>query len=104
MNHTVNQRLREMGVRMALGATPRDVFLLVMKDAMKLATIGILIGLVGTFLLTRIMSAQFYEISPSDPITLFGASFVLLLIAALATFLPAWKAKRVEPVTALRYQ
>ncbi|MEP6911373.1 MAG: ABC transporter permease [bacterium] len=104
MNHTVNQRLREMGIRMALGATPRDVFLLVMKDAMKLAAIGILIGLVGTFLLTRIMSTQFYEISPSDPITLFGASFILLVIAALATFLPAWKAKRVEPVTALRYQ
>lgn len=104
MNHTVNQRLREMGIRMALGATARDVFLLVMKDAMKLAAIGILIGLVGTFLLTRVMSTQFYEISPSDPITLFGASFMLLLIAALATFLPAWKATRVEPVSALRYQ
>ena len=104
MNHTVNQRLREMGIRMALGATARDVFLLVMKDVMKLAAIGIAIGLFGTFLLTRIMSTQFYEISPSDPITLFGASVILLLIAALATFLPAWKATRVEPVSALRYQ
>ncbi|HSE19511.1 MAG TPA: ABC transporter permease [Pyrinomonadaceae bacterium] len=104
MNHSVNQRLREMGIRMALGATARDVFLLVMKEAMQLAAIGIVIGLFGTFLLTRIMSTQFYEISPSDPITLVGASFILLVIAALATFLPAWKATRVEPVTALRYQ
>jgi len=104
MNHSVNQRIREMGIRMALGATSRDVFLLVMKDAMKLAAIGVLIGLVGTFALTRIMSTQFYEISPSDPITLFGASFILLVIAALATFLPAWKATKVEPVSALRYQ
>jgi putative ABC transport system permease protein len=104
MNHTVNQRLREMGIRMALGANARDVFFLVMKDAMKLAVIGILIGLVGTFVLTRIMSTQFYEISPSDPVTLFGASVILLAIAALATFLPAWKATRVEPVSALRVQ
>lgn len=104
MNHSVNQRLREMGIRMALGATTRDVFLLVMKDAMKLAAIGVLIGLFGTFVLNRIMSTQFYEISPSDPITLFGASFILLVIAALATFLPAWKATKVEPVIALRYQ
>lgn len=104
MNHSVNQRLREMGIRMALGATARDVFLLVMREAMKLAVIGIAIGLFGTFVLTRIMSTQFYEISPSDPITLIGASFILLVIAALATFLPAWKATRVEPVSALRYQ
>ena len=104
MNHSVNQRLREMGIRMALGATARDVFFLVMKDAMKLAVIGILLGLIGTFVLTRIMSTQFYEISPSDPMTLFGASVILLLIAALATFLPAWKATRVEPVSALRVQ
>lgn len=104
MNHSVNQRLREMGIRMALGATVRDVFFLVMKDAMKLAVIGILLGLIGTFVLTRIMSTQFYEISPSDPMTLFGASVILLLIAALATFLPAWKATRVEPVSALRVQ
>lgn len=104
MNHTVNQRLREMGIRMALGATARDVFLLIMKDAMKMAAIGILIGLIGTFVLTRIMSTQFYEISPRDPMTLFGASLILLVIAALATFLPAWKATRVEPVSALRVQ
>jgi putative ABC transport system permease protein len=89
---------------MALGATARDVFFLVMKDAMKLAVIGILLGLIGTFVLTRIMSTQFYEISPSDPTTLLAASVTLLLIAALATFLPAWKATRVEPVSALRVQ
>ncbi|MFY9573745.1 MAG: ABC transporter permease, partial [Blastocatellia bacterium] len=104
MNHTVNQRLKEMGIRMALGATPRDVFVLVMKDGMKLAGIGIVIGLLSTFVLTRIVSTQFYEVSPSDPITLLGASFIMLAIASLATFLPARKATRVEPVTALRYQ
>jgi ABC-type antimicrobial peptide transport system permease subunit len=93
-----------MGIRMGLGATARDVFLLVMKNAMKLAAIRILIGLLGTFVLTGIVSTQFYEISPSDPMTLFGASFILLLIAALATFLPAWKATRVKPVSALRVQ
>ena len=102
MNYTVNERTREIGVRMALGARPRDVFRLIMRQGLTLAGIGILIGLLGAFILTRFLTTQFYEVSPTDPLTLLTTSLIILGVASVATLLPARRATQVEPLIALR--
>jgi predicted permease len=104
MAYTVARRTREIGVRMALGAVPADVIWLVMREVMVLVGSGLALGLVASWGLSRFVSSQLYGISGSDPLTMAGASVMLALVAALAGYVPARRATRVNPVLALRYE
>jgi predicted permease len=98
------RRSHEMGVRMALGAQKRHIMMLVVGHGFRLAMVGILIGMVGAFAVTRLMSSMLYGVKPNDPVT-FGATAVCVIaIALLASYVPAARAARVDPVVALRYE
>jgi putative ABC transport system permease protein len=102
MSYAVTQRTHEMGVRIALGAHRRDILKLVVGQALRWLLAGVAIGLTGAFALTRVMSSLLYEVTPTDPVTFVGVSLVLAGIAVLASYLPAQKATRVDPMVALR--
>jgi putative ABC transport system permease protein len=100
--HSVTQRTRELGVRMALGAGRPDVLRLVMTQGASIAAIGLVIGLGGAFALTRLMRSQLYQVDATDPVTFTAVAAVLVTVALLATLLPALRAMRLNPVQALR--
>ena len=100
--HSVTQRRQEIGVRVALGAQPGDVFRLVVRQGAALAAAGLAIGLVASWLMTPVLRSWLYEIEPSDPLTFIGLAIVLGAIALLATAIPARRATKVDPVLAMR--
>ncbi len=100
--YVVTQRTREFGIRFALGARRRDVLQLVLSQGMKLVVIGLALGVVGAFSLTHLLTKLLYEIKPSDPLTFVGVSAVLLVVALFASWLPARRAAKVDPMEALR--
>ncbi|MFL5616248.1 MAG: ABC transporter permease [Gemmatimonadaceae bacterium] len=102
LSYSVTQRSRELGIRMALGAARSRVLRLVIGQGMVLAAIGIVIGLIGAFGLTRLLTSQLYSVTPTDPVTFAGVSLLLIAIALVATLVPALRATRVDPVVALR--
>jgi putative ABC transport system permease protein len=104
MSYSVAQRTREIGIRMALGAARSQVLRLVVLDAARLALIGVGIGAVGALILTRFMSVFLFGISPTDPLTFAAFSLFLTAVALLASYVPASRAMKVDPVTALRYE
>jgi ABC-type antimicrobial peptide transport system permease subunit len=101
--YAVSQRRQEIGVRVALGATPRSVLGLVIGQGMTLATIGVVAGIVGALILTRVMTTVLYEVRATDPMTFAVVVIVLLGTALVASWLPARRAVRIDPVQALRY-
>jgi putative ABC transport system permease protein len=101
--YSVSQRRQEIGVRVALGASPRSVLSLIVGRGMLLAGAGVAIGLIGALLLTKSMQTVLYDIRPSDPITFAEVALVLLGASLLASWLPARRALAIDPVTALRY-
>jgi predicted permease len=104
MAYAVTRRTREIGVRMALGAVPGDVLWLVMREVLALVGAGLLLGLAGAFGLSRFVTSQLYGITGNDPTTIVIAVAALGLAAAVAGYIPAWRATRVNPVVALRYE
>jgi len=102
--YTTRQRTHEIGIRMALGAEPRDVLRLVLRQGLSLALLGLSIGLVLSFALTRALSSQLFGVSATDPLTYLGVALLLLSVALLACYLPARRAMRTDPMSALRYE
>jgi predicted permease len=104
MSYSVAQRTREIGIRIALGAKRADVLKLIVTQGLRLVGLGLAIGLAAGFLLTRAMSSLLFGISATDPFTYLSISTVLLAVAMLASYLPALRATRVDPMLALRAQ
>jgi putative ABC transport system permease protein len=104
MSYSVAQQTREIGIRIALGAQRGDVLRMTVKEGLKLVSAGLLIGLISAFLLTRVMESLLFGISATDPGTFGIICIVLLLVAALASYIPALRATTVDPMVALRAQ
>ena len=100
----VSQRTREIGIRMSLGADSRNVLGVVLRHGLKLAGLGIAIGVPAALGLTRVLMTLLFEVKPTDPLTFIGVSFLLLLVALFASWLPARRASKVDPMEALRYE
>ena len=104
MSYAVEQRTLEFGIRLALGAEAGSLRNMVLKNAMLLAVIGIAIGLGGAFGLTRLMRGLLYGVKPTDPAVFAGVAILLAMVALLASYLPARRAVRIDPMVALRYE
>jgi putative ABC transport system permease protein len=104
MSYSVTQRTHEIGIRMAIGARPRDVFAMILGHGMKLTIIGVVIGLVLAFVLTRLMETMLFGVAPTDATTYTAISVLLVSVALLACYLPGRRATKVEPTISLRYE
>jgi predicted permease len=102
LSYSVRRRVREIGIRMALGAQVRDVLRLIVYEGMKPAFLGVVLGIIGALLLGRVLSKLMFGISATDPLTFVAVSVLLVIIAFLASLLPAYRATQVQPVRTLR--
>ena len=102
LSYSVERRTQEIGVRMALGATPPDVLRLVIGQGGRLACVGMVLGLGGAFALTHVLEKMLFGVRASDAISFAGAAVILGAVAVVASLLPAWRAARIDPITALR--
>jgi predicted permease len=104
ISYSVSQRIQEIGVRMALGAERRDVMKMVVGQGLKLALIGVAIGIAGALVLTRFLASLLYGVSATDPLTFIAVSLTLIAVALLACYIPARRAAKVDPMIALRHE
>jgi putative ABC transport system permease protein len=102
--YSVSQRINEIGVRLALGAQPRDVRRMVLREGLRVALVGVMAGLVIAYLLARVIASLLFEVSAHDPATFGATALVLLAVSAFATYLPAHRSTKVDPVVALKYE
>ena len=104
MAYFVAQHRNEIGVRLALGATPIKMLLLVIRKGMGLTFVGVVVGVFASFALTRLMRSLLFGVGATDPLTFITVTLVLLMVSLLACWIPAWRAARVDPMAALRYE
>ncbi len=104
MSYSVTQRTREIGIRMALGASHGDVMKMIVGQGIRLAVFGVAIGVAGAFAVTRLIASMLFEVTASDPVTFAVVAAALVGVASLACYIPARRATRVDPMVALRYE
>jgi putative ABC transport system permease protein len=104
MSHAVSRRTNEIGIRVALGASRGDVLVLIVRHALLLALIGSVIGIVGALSLSRLMASQLYGVRPTDPLTFITVAALLMIVSLVASYIPARRAMRIDPMNALRYE
>jgi ABC-type antimicrobial peptide transport system permease subunit len=102
ISYSTSRRSREFGVRLALGASAGQIIAAAMRDGVRYAVVGVGVGLVAAYALTRSLSTMLFDVSATDPVTFASLAIVMLAVAALASYLPARKALRVDPVITLR--
>jgi putative ABC transport system permease protein len=102
MSYSVTRRTHEIGIRMALGAQPRDVIGIFFRQGVKLSVTGVVIGTAGAFTLTRLMRSLLYQVSPTDPLIFLGVAVFIGALVLLAGYIPARNATGVDPTVALR--
>jgi ABC-type antimicrobial peptide transport system permease subunit len=102
--YLTGRRTRELGIRMALGARRQDVLSLVVKQALRPVLIGILVGVAVAAAVARLIASALYGVKPSDPVVFLGGSVLVLAVALIASYIPARRATKVDPMVALRYE
>jgi ABC-type antimicrobial peptide transport system permease subunit len=102
ISYATSMRTRELGVRMALGARPADAIRIVIGHAVRLAVVGVGLGVMAAFVFTRFLGTLLFGVRPTDPLTIAGVSAFLIVVAALAGGLPAWRASRLDLIASLR--
>lgn len=104
ISYSVSCRTRELGIRMALGASPGAIRQMVLQEGFRIAASGLVFGLIAAFAVTRFLKAQLYGIGATDPYTFVAAAILLLLVSLAACYIPARRAMRVDPMAALRHE
>ena len=104
MSYLVAQRTREIGIRVAFGASRNNVLSTVLKQGMLPVALGLILGLAGSAVLSRMLAGLLYGVSPRDPVIYFAIPIFMIIVALLANYIPARRALNVDPVTALRYE
>jgi putative ABC transport system permease protein len=103
MTYSTEQRTHEIGIRMALGASRSEILRLVLGSGMLLTLLGLAIGVFASFGVTRLLQNLLYAVKPTDPVTFMTVLALLAFVALIASFIPAWKASREDPILALRH-
>jgi putative ABC transport system permease protein len=104
ISYLVNERTHEIGIRLALGAKRSDIMRMILRQGLALALAGAALGLVGALIVSHLMAGLLFGVSPTDPLTFFGVTLVLTAVALAASYIPAMRAMRVDPLVALRYE
>jgi putative ABC transport system permease protein len=104
VSYSVSQRTREIGIRIALGGRPGEILALLIRQALMLSCVGMVVGLIAALVLTRAMRALLFDITPGDPVSFAIALVLLAGVAVLASYIPARRATKIDPLAALRYE